>query len=505
MSTKHLSPTASLLRNSRLFSLPPPLPRPSHDFTSTSPFASDTATLPYPTHAAIATPQSSLSRGDWGLKRPLPLRSTTNTSTPTIRITAIDSLEHITNFDSAADHALTLRKWQEMNMPMLVPSPRTRKASQLLADANQPDKSLRRSVFERNIDNTYVDNDGNEIRADKRWKFRGPWLAGKTEGQFNQYVEKVIRRRKSLFRKYVRQDLANRKDEEQKAIARDMGQSDEAVEPTTISEEVLNSHLKSLRRNRHALSRLVHDFFDLPAPPTTEAQYSSGLGGGDRLASASTSTYAQSGPPKTHPSAGLSYLRTSSHIYNHPVLGPQTCAAPVRARVLQPQRSTTGYNTTARLGVGGIVGDGSQPRSFNKRNKADISETERALSEFDPTIPGGAKIWVRPDRASIDAQGRIKIETQHADPIAVRVHEGKIEPEDKPFSIPLPQSSSYSRMRDLSPPKSSNATSTRYGLGSSRGDLEADSSGSSISHRETQLLNGEVYKTIKSLQDSNGT
>ncbi|KAI9704843.1 MAG: hypothetical protein M1836_006623 [Candelina mexicana] len=498
MSTKHLSPTASLLRNSRLFSLPRPLPKPSHDLTATSTFASDTATLPYPTHAAIVTSQSSLSRGDWGLKRPLPLRSTTDTSTPTIRIEAIDNLEHITSFGSAADHALTLRKWQEMNMPMLVPSPRTRKASQLLANANQPDRSLRRSVFERDIDNTYVDNtNGSTVRTENRWKFKGPWLAGKSEGQFNHYLEKVIRRKKSKFRDYVRRGLANRKDEEQKAIARDKGQSDEAVERTRISNEELDSHLKSLRRNRHALSRLVHNFFDLPAPPTTEIHYSSGLGGGSGRALGSTSTYAQSGPPKTHPSAGLSYLRTSSHIYNHPVLGPQTFAAPVRARVLQPQRSTTGYNNIARLGVGGIVGDDTQPRSFNKGNKPEMSETERALSTFDPTIPGGSKIWVRPDRASIDAQGRIKIETQHADHQAVRVHEGRIQQEDKPFSIPLPPNSPYNRMLDFSPPKSTQATSAGYGLGSRR-----DSSGSSIGQRETQLLHGEVYKTIKSLQES---
>ncbi len=431
------------------------------------------------------------------------MRSTTDTSTPTIRIEAIDTLEHITNFDSAADHALTLRKWQEINMPMLVMSPKTRRASQMQMDSNRPDRSLRRSVFERDVDNTYVGNDGTTLRAANRWKFRGPWLAGKTEGQFNHYVEKKIRTRKSDFQEYVRQDLANRKLKEQKAIARDEGQGDEVIEPPEISDGELDLHLRHLRRNRHILSKLIHDFFDLPAPPMSEGQYSSTLGGGDRLASAAASTYAESGPPKTHPSAGLSYLRTSSHIYNHPVLGPQQFVPPVRARVLQPQRSTTGYNNIARIGVAGVVGDDSQPRGFNKTNNVGVTEAERALAEFDPTIPGGAKIWVRPDRASIDSQGRIKIETLHADPAAIRVHEGRIEPEEKPFSIPLPHSSSNSWMQEFAPPKPSQATSANYGLGSKGRGQEGDFSDVSSGRRGSQSLHGAVYETIKSLHESN--
>lgn len=98
--------------------LPPPLPRPSSELTATETRDSDTATLPYPTHASIQTTETSLGRGDWGLKRPLPLKSTTGSSTPIIRIDNIDSIDHITDFNSAADHVLTLRKWQELDMPI---------------------------------------------------------------------------------------------------------------------------------------------------------------------------------------------------------------------------------------------------------------------------------------------------------------------------------------------------------------------------------------------------
>ncbi|KAH7361305.1 mitochondrial ribosomal protein MRP51 [Pyrenochaeta sp. MPI-SDFR-AT-0127] len=117
-----LSPTANLLRNSRLFSLPNPLPRPpvSETFGAGISKASDSATLPYPTHQAITTTKSSLARGDWGLKRPLPSRShLVQVSDPVLRINQLDTIEHVTDFDSAADHVRTRQKWEEMSVPMM--------------------------------------------------------------------------------------------------------------------------------------------------------------------------------------------------------------------------------------------------------------------------------------------------------------------------------------------------------------------------------------------------
>src|SRR5690554_1357851 len=111
MSTRSVSPGGALLRASRMFSVPAPLQRPVSELASTVTFNSDSATLPHPTQLSISTPPSSLSKGDWGFKRNLPLRSTTKTSTPVIRISAVDTYEHITEFGSAADHTLTLRKW----------------------------------------------------------------------------------------------------------------------------------------------------------------------------------------------------------------------------------------------------------------------------------------------------------------------------------------------------------------------------------------------------------
>merc|ERR1711964_913431 len=69
---------------------------------------------------------------------------------------------------------------------------------------------------------------------------------------------------------------------------------------------------------------------------------------------ASRSPYAETGPPKTHPSAGLSYSLTNAHTYNHPVWGPQKNPPPVQSRVVMPKSAATGQFGAA-LGVGGFV------------------------------------------------------------------------------------------------------------------------------------------------------
>jgi len=416
MTTKRLSPTANLLRKSRLFSLPPPLPRPSHDLTSTSNYTSETATLPYPTHAAIETPQSSLSRGDWGLKRPLPLRATTETSTPTIRIDAVDTLEHITNFDSASDHVLTLRKWQELHLPMSMPEGAKRKSSGSALKL-EPHKS----VFERYTDNTASDK-LDVSQEGQRWKFKGPWLAGKSEGEFGDYLGKEIRRRKPEFREYLRQRFSEAKTAERRRVARDRGENlDDTTVASQISEDEFRTYVRHLRHNRSALNALIHQFLDLPAPPVPTTSGSHSFGGADKAWKASsTSLYSETGPPKTHPSAGLSYLRASSHLNNHPKLGPQLFQSPVQGRILRPARSATARETKPLIGVGGVVAEDTELRGgFHERIPG--------MSYFDGAIAGGAKAWYHPKRASIDAQGRIKLHIDAAQQDTVAIHEERVE------------------------------------------------------------------------------
>ena len=406
MSMKRLSPTANLLRTSRLFSLPPPLPEPSSEFSATRTNNSETATLPYPIHASIQTTESSLGRGDWGLKRPLPLKSTTRSSTPTIHIDNIDSIDHITDFDSAADHVLTLRKWQELDMPISL-AEKQRTAS----GVSRPS----RSVFDSQYDNTHFDSrnqseDSPTKLNRQRWKYAGPWLAGQTDDQFQEYVRKV-KNRKTDFRQFLHTQLATIKAAARRREAVEEGTGSETVE-VSVTEEEVDNYMKSLRNDENAMQKVLEEFLDLPR---NEGQ---AHGGG-------VSDYDENGPPTTHPSAGLSYLRTGSRVFNHPTFGPQASETPVEGRVVAPQKIQGRTQARALIGVAGVVGVDSR-YSFTK-----IDEVP-GLSSFDPDFPGGKKIWVNPRRAVVGSQGKIELIVDRATKNAENIARGLDSEEVKP-------------------------------------------------------------------------
>ena len=381
MSMRRLSPTANLLRTSRLFSLPPSLPRPSSDLTASANFESDSATLPYPIHAAIETTVSSLGRGDWGLKRSLPLKSTTRTSTPTIHIDNVDSIDHITDFGSAADHVLTLRKWQELGTPLSM-------AEEKPAKPSKQQQRYPRSVFESKHDNTFQDDSDS---TKERWKYQGPWLAGKTEGEFRRYMEKNVKRRRLDFKRFLSEQLAEERTMARRREITENGEDPEDSDLVAVSEEDIEVYTRHLRDNEHKLHKLVEEYLDLP-----------------RDRGSTITSYDKKGPPTTHPSAGLSYLRTSSHTYNHPLLGPQEETAPVQARVIRPQ--TTAANVKhdrALVGVGGVVAED---------DRLSFTRDSTGVTGYDPDIPGGAKVYIRtPTRASVDPRGRIDVFTRRPD------------------------------------------------------------------------------------------
>ena len=411
MNTRRLSPTANLLRTSRLFSLPPPLPTPSQDFLATSRFNSETATLPYPTRAAIETSPPSLARGDWGLKRSLPRKSTAVTSTPLIRIGDIDSIDHVTDFESAADHTLTLRKWQEMNVSVSTPL-----HSQDNPYATRPAPSPK-SVFDSDVDNT-ESSDG--IMGARRWKFKGPWLAGKTEGKFQEYVETKIKKRKLEFREFLRESLESKMKATRKEEATNLGQ-DTQQDLNNISNEDLDWYIRKLRQDPRKLRALVERFLDLPN--YTELSGTIHQSRSDMTASSMEKSFKEHGPPQTHPSAGLSYLRTSSHIHNHPILGPQEVEPPVPGRVLRPQTDGRGHQSArAIVGIGGVV-------TADDRVAINMGAYPPGVVTYDPDVMGGTKVWHHPELLSINSQGRIRVSVHHADQNTLAIYEGFIEEE----------------------------------------------------------------------------
>ena len=400
MAVGKLSPTANLLRNSRLFSLPPPISQPTQSFAATHKYTSDSATSPYPTNAAIETTQSSLSRGDWGLKRSLPSKSTARTSTPIIWIRNIDSPYNHVEFGSAANHALNLRKWQEMNIPMTS----TRKGLPQRASSSGRFTGAR-SVFESDIDNI---ERRKGLAKLARWKYQGPWLPGQSEGDFQAYLKKV-RGQKSRFRRFLRQYAA-----EKLALSRRSSDLEEGKDvshgPVELSDVEFNDFLAHLRRNSEALNALIQEFLDLP--PHKTADFESPSSGLAQLAQE---------PPSTHPSAGLGYLRTSSYIHNHPILGPQERKKPIISRIISPQSSAFGrIRTHALVGVGGVVTNDSAKSMYGK---VDVP----GIRMFDPDIPGGGKVWERPIQAKINSRGRIDLDCMRADEHLVAIYEGIVD------------------------------------------------------------------------------
>ncbi|KAF2197093.1 hypothetical protein GQ43DRAFT_444535 [Delitschia confertaspora ATCC 74209] len=460
VSRQSASPAANLLRNSRLFSLPSPLPKPSPsaDTGSSTQGVSDTATLPYPTHQAIATTLSSLSRGDWGLKRNLPLKSTANTSKPAIRFSAIDTIEQITDFESAQDHVRTVEKWEELNVPMLTHSipqdatalkPRSAFERDLDITAGSDERTvdertllfqaLKQRVRHTRSSKNVTNENGYEPLPVKaatrrtngtRWKFEGPWIPTMTASEFTRYVEKSVSERQTEFHayvvEYVKHKLYNTRAATERAQQDWPEDAEEArqledklkVEWSKFDEKDIAATIQNLRKeslsdpiNSELLQKLIIPFLGLPPIALKSTAYNVHT---DREFELQTSART------THPSGGLGYLRTNAYLENHPILGPQASHTPVPARVVRPRRLPNSSTKMAKLGVAGVVTN--QPPTARGGTGATA-----VLQELNLDAPGGHKIWVDPKAGSVTRDGRISLDLQFADQVAVAVKKGETE------------------------------------------------------------------------------
>ncbi|KAG8631438.1 hypothetical protein KVT40_000578 [Elsinoe batatas] len=460
------SPTGRILRSSRFFSLPPPLPQPSVDLPTTSGNirTSDTATLPYPTKQAISAPASSRHRGDWGLKRPLPER-TNNTSTPHVRINAMDTLEHITDFDSASDHTLTLKKAQELNLWMTQANrKRTNFTSSISAFDDVLDHTALQEPTTSSTHNSIASDNINRLplgmertlrirsinsilqqRGEKpeRWKTDGPWLPMMSEIDFEKYLVKVVSkpRIRDEFRKFLRKTRADKKRLQAVEQLReevgfdpenpeDVARLDEMCRIDQEEDQGIERYILELRSNNTDLSStlpaLIQEFFDLPPLPKASPSTPHGITGFSTGIKKPSET-----PPSTHPSGGLSYIRSRSYMENSPVHGPQFQHAPLEARVLRPRRAPQGPVEQSVIGLGGFVTKDTTRKGYNTTDEE--SNVHKGLA-WNFETPGGNKLWVTPSEAHVDDNSRIRIDIVYPEKEAIAVKTGGPDPRKvRPF------------------------------------------------------------------------
>lgn len=426
--SRTMSPGGALLRASRMFSLPQAIPGPPGDYQAATSYNSETATQTFPTLQTVTSPENFRQRGDWGFKRNFPMRSTAKTSTPYLRVKQVDSIEHVTDFASAADHTLSLEKWQEMNiaitLPHFIPDGPTQSVSWMDA---RPE-----SVFEDKYDFTALDSDKKAQAGQMRWKYGGPWLANMTQGEFQKYIKKDVRGRKSEFRQYLREQLAPRltKDARDRAAKEggDKAAMVEEVRPGDITEEQLTDYLRELRQDRYALYDVVGEFLDLaPIEAPGDMDRLGDLAPRQTRTLERENPYALHGPPITHPSAGLSYLRTSAYLDNHPAYGPLKMHPPIKGRVFVSSYDANMLGKKGTLGIGGfIVG--------NKSTKEEV-RTSGATRMFDPSLYGGQKVWAHVYSAQVNSQGRVVLHAEEG-PAAPRMIAEEMQGEKRVFHDP---------------------------------------------------------------------
>lgn len=338
------------------------------------------------------------------------------TSTPVFRVKQVDAVENVTDFTSAADHTLSLEKFQEMRIPLVIP----------ITEDKFRESSIRqtaglKSVFEEDMDFTSRDGGAND---EKRWKFKGPWLAQMTEGDFRAYISSEVRPRRAQFRKLLKEKLAADLTARNRAEATEQGR--EALPPVraeSITDTQFTEYVWALRHDRAVLYALVSKFLDLAPLGKPVGLMGTGIFGLESL-KVPESPYGLAGPPPSHPSGGISYLRTGAVMQNHPVYGPQSRRSPVLSRIVHPRAGAT----PARLGMGGFVanvpvGDNNfNVQALHRRGQQVIP----GIQHLDVTSYGGAKTYIEPVAAQVNSSGRVVIKTRETSPVAQLIaKEGK--------------------------------------------------------------------------------
>lgn len=446
-----LSPAGSLLRNSKLFALPTPIALPPAPPSSGQIANSNTATTIYPIYAAIASPRAALKHNDWGFKRPLPPKAASRTNHPIVRLVrGIDTSEHIADFESAADHALNLRKFNEMHQPLIhnssnqargrdvgvfrashdyttdvpatppVHAPVTgvwpsiplaelteqlpegvRRTQQKYEDQKaEEDAALRdpaNAGANQLMQTTRTPKRAPRAQEIRRWRYDGPSLVQMSGMDFDAYLEGIGDKQRAQLTERVQQRIRS----ERAMQSRDRGTTVADADAPEVSEREVQDYLRRLRNEPRQFGPIITELLDLPegtfAPARSARDPEVWEYGRSTLAA---EAWQSTGPPRTHPSAGLSYVHTRSIANNHPTYGAQQDQNPVTARAVRHRIRVAGQDAT--YGVAGFI----VPKP------TDYSSDTRALRDSHRPQPGGNKIPVLPSSSYVDERGSLILQTR---------------------------------------------------------------------------------------------
>ena len=267
------------------------------------------------------------------------------------------------------------------------------------------------------------------------------------EGDFQLFTRQV-ERRKGEWREYLSQHIMDKKLKDRRFQAQQQG------EAVILSREELRPDARELRetekalRDSHAteglsseLTELITKFFDLPAVRPKQPSSAPDNVQSKLLRNVTQGIYddddlTESAPPSTHPSAGLSYLRSNAVMENHPLHGPQAHPTPFLARVVRPRNSAQGTEYQAKLGLAGFVTQDPVSASLNPGRASTNPSSLSGVQTYDPDtmahsldidLPGGNKMWVHPQSAYVDENGRIRLTVSRGDREAIAVKNNDVE------------------------------------------------------------------------------
>jgi len=407
-----------------------------------------------------------------------------------VRVTQLDTIEHVTDYDSAADHVRTRQKFEELGIPMMKGMAAMRdtathipvegafeyrsditayerdegldQAGLILETIKQ---SVKSNTHEREKAFKLKQRDPNAPKPSfipyslpqpdpvrhnaRRWKHEGPWLPGMSADEFTEYITKEISTRHKEFSQYLVQYVKNEiytlrqnASRNSEALPLDTAEAEALLaeqekEWSNITPEEVRAGIKALRREAAVdpltsklVQRLIVPFLRLPTIKFKNTTYSQDS---TRTDSEQYRFDDSTVPLSTHPSAGLGYLRTNAIITNHPILGPQGERAPVKARVVQPRVTASYTEAAARLGVAGFVTNDPERSNGGSSDWSKYNANKRISNNvevIDIETEGGAKLDVLPRFASVNTNGRIHIKLNRSVGAEVNVARGELE--DRP-------------------------------------------------------------------------